>query len=99
MTRRWRTPKAKPGELKAQWGRVDGDSPDFVYAWGPGVEKADARLLHGIFGCKQIRLAFSEADRAKSGGLPYYFDSTALEELEERGYDLTTLKFSIRKKT
>lgn len=36
-------------------------------------------------------------DWSKSGG-PITFDPSLIKELETRGYDLTTLKFSIERK-
>lgn len=44
--------------------------------------KADARLLHNAF----------------NYGAPSGYEHPFLKELERHGYDLTTLKFSIKKK-
>lgn len=96
--KRWRTPKAKEGQLLARWGKLRHASPDLVFAWGHGVPKCDASLLYGVFGAKQVRIAFNDEDRKKSGGRSYYFDKTLAEELTERGYDITTLRFSIERK-
>ena len=83
--KRWRRPRAQSGELKAQWGKVDGDGPGLCYAWGLGISKSDSHLLHGALTGKQysiVRGAF---------GLSFS------EELTVRGYDLTTLRFTVRK--
>lgn len=96
--KRLRAPKAKPGELRAQWGKLPHDNPDICYAWGAGLSKREGAFLHGVFGSKQVRLAWTDEDRRKTGGRPYYFDKTVIEELQERGYDITTLRFSIQKK-
>lgn len=81
MPKRFRRIKAKPGELKAAYGRSeDGDGPDIVFACGAGTSKADSWMLYGAFN-------------------HHYPASGFLKELERRGYDLTTLKFSIQKKS
>lgn len=79
MSRRFREPVAKPGELIAAYGRVDGEL-QIGYAWGgAGASKPDSRILM----------------RALED-LPVYEGKTLAEELKARGYDLTTLRFSIR---
>ena len=84
--KKYRSPKAKPGELKAQWGKLPGDNPAICYAWGDGVGKCDAHLLHNAFSCKT------------HNPINDTWDISFFEELEKRGYDMTTLKFSIQKK-
>lgn len=91
MTKRYRTLKAKPGELRAYYGLADGDGPDVCYAWGDGVAKADGRLLHGILSCDRMMLDFPN--------IGHKYGPSFLKELEERGYDITTLRFSIQKKS
>lgn len=79
--KRWRTPTAKPGELKAAYGRVDGEL-DLGYAWGgSGAEKSDSRILMRALEENNV-----------------YDGKSLRQELEERGYDITTLRFSIQKK-
>lgn len=82
--RRYRTITAKPGELRAAFGRDDarGNSPDIMYAWGGGGSSSpDGRVLSN---------AFEEA---------IVFDGKPLRKvLEERGYDITTLRFTIQQK-
>lgn len=90
--KRFRVPRKTPNVLKAQWGKLAGDNPDLVYTWGDGVDRCDARLLHHHFTSKS-RSPFKDAN-----GLPK-LDPSLWEELETRGYDMTTFKFSIRKKT
>jgi hypothetical protein len=81
---------AKRGELKIVWGRPEpGETPDICYVWGDGVSRSDSRLLHTVLGCER----FSPQLDGRYAALHSLFD-----ELEERGYDLTTLKFSIQKK-
>lgn len=89
MAKRARRIDAKPGQLRMAWGRSDPwDEPSIVYAWGDGVAKADANMLIHAMGGERMRSAFSG----------FAFDPSLVKELEARGYDLTTLKFSIQKK-
>ncbi len=90
--KRFRTPKLKDGELRIYWGKLPHNSPDVVFAWqGDSSMKRDSALLHYRFGSKHpdphAKPIFSK------------MEPSLLEDLEARGYDLTTLHFSIRKKT
>lgn len=87
--KRLRAPTAKPGQLKAQWGRLPHNGPDLCYAWGDGCHKADSHLLHNALCAKTPPSPLSPNEP----WLP-----SLLEELEARGYDITTLRFSISKK-
>lgn len=73
--------KAKPNQLKVQFGKLPGEKADVVYAYGENCDKADIYVLKEML------------DGVVSG------DKTVLSQLKERGYDLSTLKFSIDKKT
>lgn len=86
MKKRYRRKHAKPGELLAYYGKADsyGD-PDLCYAWGEGCQKADSRL---------VDYALHRKDYDVFGT----YHPSFIEELEKRGYDITTLKFSIKKK-
>lgn len=91
MRKRYHTPKAKPGELRALYGKADRWSgPDVCYVWGEGVPGCDARLLHSTLSNKRLTLDFPNAG--------HKFEQSFVDELEERGYDITTLRFSIQKK-
>ena len=80
--KRYRTPQAKEGELLVKYGQEHGDR-DLYYCW-PENEYGMKR------DSKMLMLAFENAD---------VFDGKTLrQELEERGYDIETLKFSIKKK-
>jgi hypothetical protein len=84
-----RTPKQIPNTLRATWGRVSDDpTPDVVYSWGKGCSSGDSHLIHSMLNGMEHR---------KYGKFPADHDGY-LKELEARGYDLTTLKFSIQKK-
>lgn len=86
--KKYRAPKAKPGELKMQYGKLPYDSPDICMTWGDGCSKRDGNYLYWMLCCK--RQVF------KDGKME--FDPSFIEELEARGYDVTTIKFSIQKK-
>jgi len=86
-----RKPKAKPGELKMQWGKPPGDCPDMWFVGGDGCDNRDVKFLHYVLA--SARPTMNKDDF----GMPV-FDKSVLEQLDERGYDLTTLRFSIMKK-
>ena len=90
--------KAKPGELRARWARPDEhNGPDVCYAWGKGVNHCDGSLLATVLGTPRARINL----RAPLGSPRYMwaaYDESLLKELEKRGYDLTTIQFSIMKK-
>ena len=83
--KRWRAPKARPGELVARWGKVEG-MVDLCY---DGPNRPDMHLLHNVLTGKRHRPSVD------GDGI---WDASFLEELTGRGYDLTTLRFSIQKK-
>lgn len=89
--KRVRRPKLKEGELRVYWGRLHGDYPDVIYEWLGGASmRRDSALLHNCIGSKQPD-CFATPLFSK-------MHPSLLEELESRGYDLTTLRFSIMKK-
>ena len=83
MTKRCRTPKAKDGELLVKFGQEYGDK-DLYYCY-PENECGMKR------DSKILMFAF-ERNEVWEG-------KTLRDELEARGYDITTLKFTIKKKT
>ena len=90
--KRLRKPNLKDGELRVYWGREPHDStPDVMFAWqGERAMKRDASLLHYHLASKRPDLS---AQPLFSKMIP-----SLIEELDARGYDLKTLKFSIRKR-
>ncbi len=88
VRRRWRAPTAAPGELAMRWGKLPHENPDMCMVWGEGCGKRDGALLHYLLCSKRMNWR---------GGKPNV-EPSFLEELEARGYDLTTLRFSVRKK-
>jgi hypothetical protein len=85
MTKRIRRPTAKPNQLKVQYGKLPGDKPDLTYVWGPGCDRTDYMVLMQGLNLKPF-------DRLTDS-----YEDSVLKQLEERGYDITTLKFSIEK--
>lgn len=92
MAKRYRTPAAKPGEVKIVYGRAGRhDAPDLCSAWGGGgADKCDARLIMHALTERRMAPAFPS--------LKYEERPSLVEELEARGYDIETLKFSIQRK-
>lgn len=84
--KRIRRRRGRPGELRVRWGVLDGEggNPDIVYTWGREVHRCDVDLVSYVLCCKDLGEGFN-------GGF--------LDELKHRGYDITTLNFSIRKAT
>jgi hypothetical protein len=92
MRKRLRTPKAKPGQLVVAWGRVDRHSnPSVVYAYPDRDGKCDSRVL-----CDALEGERYQPTLSRPG---YAVEKSLLEELEGRGYDLTTLRITISKKS
>lgn len=81
MKKRFRAPKAKEGELLAKYGQEYGDK-DIYYCWPENECGMRA----------DSRLVMSALE-----GVKIHDDKTLRELLIERGYDITTLKFTIRK--
>lgn len=80
--KRLRLPRAKPGELKAAYGKERGDDPAILYCYGgAGAKKGDSYLVAHFF--ENVR---------------WPDDKNFVQELEARGYDISTLKFSIQQK-
>jgi len=92
MKKRLRKPSIKSGELQIYWGRPNRrDSPDICYAWcGDSSMRADTRLLHNYLG----------AELPDPFVMPIFskMNPSLFKELEARGYDITTIKFSIHKR-
>ncbi len=82
-------PRPRAGQLKVQWGKVEDSDPDLVFAGGEGVPREDRHLMHSAL--DNVRWMGPLHDK-------WAFEPSILEELEARGYDITTLKISIEKK-
>jgi hypothetical protein len=83
MGKRISVPTAKEGQLVARWGRpTSGEEPDLVYAWGG--KGADKSDSRCLMN------ALEDAPTSSGRGLR--------AELELRGYDISTLRFTINLK-
>jgi hypothetical protein len=79
----------KPGELTARWSKRESD---LLLAWGgDGATSSDGALLSDALSGK--RLAPSLKNYPGYDVLP-----SLIDELKARGYDVETLRFSIRRK-
>lgn len=73
--------------LKAYWSKREND----LMFYHPD-RKANGHLLHNVLCAPRPYLDFSNGRRDIA------FDKSFVEELEERGYDVKTLRFSVCKK-
>ena len=81
--KRYRIPTAKVGELKACYGNAPFNvKADIQYCWGGD----GASSADGRILCEAFE------------GTKVFDDKTLRQVLTERGYDITTLKFSIQKR-
>ena len=82
MKKRFQVVRAKPGTLIAKFGRAErDDQPSVCYAWGG--EGASKADAHIL-------------SQALEGN-DVFENCNLVEELKKRGYDITTMKFSISK--
>lgn len=90
--KRYRRPVLKDGELRVYFGRLPHENPDIIFSWqGDHCMKRDSNLLYYHFSCKRPTVSLNGADWSN-------MEPSLIEELDRRGYDITTLKFSIQKK-
>jgi hypothetical protein len=81
-------PKFDPTKtLKAVWSKREED----ILIYSPC--RPDGHLLWGTIGGKVC-----SPDTKTPGWKGHIWEPSLIEELEKRGYDITTLKFSIKKK-
>ncbi len=85
--KRYRRPKVEAGQIKMQRGKLDGYI-DMCIFYGDDVPRCDRALVFNVFGSKRQRIDIKT--------MKTVFDASFLEDLEARGYDLDTLKFSIK---
>lgn len=85
---RLRKPKIKDNTLELYWGRpYKNEPPEVMGQWGEGCSKRDLYLL---FHCLL-------QDIPELGSM-FGTGPSLVKQLEDRGYDVSTLKFSISKK-
>ena len=82
-------PPKKDGAIKFQYGRFEGDY-DFLVLFGNDTLRCDRALVMHHFTAKKQRYDYKLNQPV--------FDDSFIDELEKRGYDTKTLKFSIEKK-
>jgi hypothetical protein len=94
--RRFRVRKHKPGFLTVYWGITGeegrGEWPKLVYAWGAPADKWTLNSLMDAFERRHPRLDHFTRT------FIHQAEPSLVQILEERGYDITTLKFSIQLK-
>jgi len=83
--KRYRRPKVSSGEIKLQKGKCEYDGVDMFIYFGDGVPKRDRALIFNYICSDNINYS--------GGKYP-----SLIEELEKRGYDLDTLRFSVSHK-
>lgn len=82
--KRFRAPRPSPGQIKIGWAK-EGGSYSLVYAWGDGLRKGHVIPLIDAF--ERI-----------SPLSHFHHGKTLLQTLEEDGFDITTIRFSISRK-
>lgn len=85
MKRRYRRPPQREGRISFWYGRDEAGDMGQCFQWGTGASKRDANFIANA-------LYFEKGIPGSEG------NRTFVKELEHRGYDLTTLRFSIDKK-
>jgi hypothetical protein len=90
MPKYYRAVTAKPKTLVARYGKCDGRD-DIVFANGDGTDRTDKYVLMNAFHLRPM-------DIDNEAGCGFKFSNSLITELERRGYDIKTLKFSIEKK-
>ena len=89
MSKIYRRPKVNENQLKMQKGKVDGDI-DFCIFYGENIPRCDRALFFNTLCSKRMKMNWSKNKPE--------FEQSFLEELEERGYDIDTLKISVKLK-
>jgi hypothetical protein len=89
--KRFRAKKVYPGQLRAYWGKLPHDAPDIVFQWGEGCSRRDGAFLSYHFSSQRMRLP-----RGDEPGRTQ-FDPSFLDALTARGFDITTLEFSVHR--
>lgn len=88
-TKRYRRPKVIEGQIKMQKGKIDGDI-DMCIFYGDNVPRCDRALVMNAL-CSKRQYTDLSAKHPR-------FEPSLVDDLEKRGYDLDTLKFSIKRK-
>jgi hypothetical protein len=91
MNTKLRTPRPHQGQMKVGWGYTANEGETLYYCRGPGIPREDGHMFHHALSAKRARVQLGAP-------LGVAYEPSFLEELEARGYDITTLKISIEKK-
>lgn len=83
LTKR-RERRVKPGELAVYYAKLRGQDPDVILHNESPARRADAHYMHSVL----------NTPRFDHRGNP---EPSVIEELQSRGYDITTLDFSIHR--
>lgn len=84
--------RLRPGTLHARWGWDRHDhSPDLCSCWAAPASRRDSALFMSLMSSRAEFTPFAARMAAHAG--PY---GSALQQLKELGWDVRTLKFSVR---
>ena len=81
-------PPKKDGTIKFQFGRNEGEL-DFLVLYGNDVPRCDRALVMNLFTSKNMNYDYKNMKPT--------FDDSFIDELKSRGYDTSTIKFSIER--
>lgn len=82
-----RVPK-KDGAIKFQYGRYEGEL-DFMVLYGNEVPRCDRALVMSLFTSKTMSFDYKNKKPM--------FEDSFIDELKKRGYDTSTLRFSVER--
>lgn len=91
ITRGRRPPRMVDGRLSVAWAYTRDEGADIYAVGGDGTRSADRHLVIGAFVNEPVRMLMT------GGGIDHVREKSLAEELIDRGYDITTLRFSIDK--
>lgn len=74
--------------IKVQYGKLEGEL-DHIVLWNGNIPRCDRVLVLTHLSSKIMRFNYDSRRP--------YFEDSFLEELDKRGYDIKTIKFSIEK--
>lgn len=86
--KRYRRPKVADGQIKMQKGLYYGDV-DMCVFFGDNIQKRDVKLMLNYICSERPSFVMNGTSEMRP---------SLIDELESRGYDLDTLRISIKKK-
>jgi hypothetical protein len=91
LPKRLTIPAQKPGHLHARWGRLEYDrSGDLVSTWSLPATRCDSSMFQGF-----LSMASFKPGTPFSSGMGF---DTLMDQLKARGFDIRTLRFSVKHK-